>query len=853
MKNKVTRAEFLKAGGAVSAALVAGTALGTTKAAGASQSSVEGRVEDLLSRMTLDEKIHMVHGEGSLEVAVGYVPPIERLGIPGFRLTDGPVGVRSKFDGTGEYSIGGPTTAFPATVAAAATWDRALVGEEGAAIASEAKAKDQDVLLGPALDIIRVPRGGRNFEYYSEDPYLTARMTVGYVRGAQSEGVIATAKHYAANNQEADRDFVSAEVPERALREIYLPGYEAAVKEAGVGSVMAAYNKVDGEYMTANERLLTEILKEEWGFGGYVVSDWGAIHGTVPAARAGTDLDMPGEDSSLAPSYFGEDLKRAVKKDKVSEDTLDDKVRRILRQMALFGVLDGDRKGGSGKVNTPAHQSLARRIAAEGTVLLKREDATLPLDGRKIGSIAVIGYELDTAKSGGGSARVFPPYTVSPLEAIQRRARPAGVRVEVQGTEVVPPSALGPSGGGDENGLRAEYFDNPDAYDDGFSGQPDLTRVDDSIDFEWKRSPGRGISGTRFAARWSGKLDAPESGVYGFVLTSFNASRLYLDGDLLVEDPGDFDGAYTVAARAELDAGKHDLRVEFQSINEAPSLQMRWFTPQHVSRAAGLARDSDAALVFAGNHSRESEDLGSLALPGNQDEIIEAVADSQGRTAVVLRTAGPVLMPWVEKVPNLLESWFGGQEEGNAIAAVLFGETNPSGKLPVTFGRREEDYPANTKRRYPGVDGEAEYSEGVFVGYRHFDQEGIEPLFPFGHGLSYTTFSYHNLRITPGPTTAGAGRRVSLEVTNTGSRSGSEVVQLYLGFPGSADEPPRQLKGFEKVDLRPGQTERVIFRLGERDLSYWDTGTHDWVVPGGGYRVMVGGSSRDIRLEDGFA
>jgi beta-glucosidase len=661
--------------------------------------------------MTLGEKVQMVHGAQPFEIASGYVPPVSGLGIPELQLADGPVGIRFQ----------GPATAFPATIALAASWDRDLAREEGGALGREAKAKDQDVLLAPALNLDRVPVNGRTFEYYSEDPYLTSRMVVESVRGIQSEGTIATAKHYVANNQEVGRGQISANVSQRALREIYLPGFEAAVREANVGCVMAAYNKVNGTYCTQNEQLLTDTLKHEWGFEGFVVSDWDATHSTVLAANAGLDLEMPTGE------YFGDRLRQAVLDSEVSMATLDDKVRRILRQMVLSGALDDRKKGGPGEANTPRHQALARRIAAEGTVLLKRRDSTLPLDRQELSSIAVIGPRADAAKvGGGGSSEVIPPYSVSPLDGIRERAG---------------------------SGISVEY-----------------------------------------------------------------------------------------AAREEDGQDPVDLAVE-------------------------LAWRSDVAIVIATDDSTEGADRDSLELPGRQNELISAVASVNDRTVVVLRTGGPVLMPWIDEVPNVLEAWYPGMEEGNALASVLFGDVNPSGKLPVTFGIRPEDYPANTQEQYPGVNGIVDYSEGIFVGYRHFDQQGIEPLFAFGHGLSYTSFDYRNLSLrikqaSREQTVSGNGStrpsslniEVNVEIQNVGPRKGAEVVQLYLHAPGkAAPMPPKQLRGFQKVFFEPGQTERVSFHLDERALSYWDTDTHDWVVQGGTYGVMVGSSSRDIRLRDSFS
>ena len=843
MRNKVTRREFLKVGGAVSIALLAGPAVlgacGRPSTAPEPERTVEERVEALLGRMTLDEKIQTVHGVERYDIATGYVPPIERLDFPGLQLTDGPVGVKFL----------APATAFPATIALAATWDRSLAREEGAAFGREAKTKGHDVLLAPALNIDRVPVGGRTFEYYSEDPYLNSRMLVESIGGIQSEGIIATAKHYAANNQEANRMTIDARISERALREIYLPGFEAAVKEAGVGSVMTAYNKVNGTYCSENGQLLTEILKDEWGFEGFVVSDWGATRSTVRAVNAGLDLEMP------SGRFFGEALRRAIEGGEVDVATLDEKVRRILRQMAVSGALDGRKKGTSGEANTPRHQALAREIAANGIVLLKRRGPTLPLDPRETGSIAVIGVGAAAAKvGGGGSSQVEPPYSVSILDGILRRPG-SEISVEYASGEEgelspVPSSFLAPSGSHiGEIGLRGEYFDNAR-----FAGRPAAVRIDEEI--------GSGPSGRwlpreidrdgEFSVRWTGTLTVPTTGPYTLALTGRGgSSRLYLDDEFVMDGGGE-----RKPYDARLESGQsYRVRIEYSGSARDASVVLDWRTPDGRDPVE-LARQSDVAIVVATDDSTEGVDRNGLELPGGQDELISAVAAANDRTVVVLRTGGPVLMPWIEEVPNVIEAWYLGMEEGNAVASVLFGDVNPSGKLPVTFGRRPEDYPASTQERYPGVDGTAEYSEDVFVGYRHFDEQGIEPLFPFGHGLSYTSFGYDEDRpivVDGSAHSSDLGVEVSAQIRNTGPREGAEVVQLYLSAPEtSVPMPPRQLKGFQKVFLRPGQSQRVSFSLDRRALSYWDTDANDWVLQDGTYRVMLGSSSRDIRLQFSF-
>jgi beta-glucosidase len=670
-----------------------------------SDSAIRQKVDALIAQMTLDEKIQMVHGE-RLTGFIGYVPAIPRLGIPELTLTDGPAGIRH-----------GPGTALPAPVALAASWDRALAESYGTAMGAEAKAKGQNILLAPMINIVRVPEGGRNFETFGEDPYLTAQIATADIKGIQSQGVIAEAKHYAANNQEKQRLTVSAEVDERTLREIYLPAFEGAVKEAKVASVMAAYNKVNGTYSSENTHLLIDILKEEWGFEGFVVSDWGATHSTVAAANNGLDMEMP------TGQFFGAKLSEAVKAGQVSEATINDKVRRILRMMLRFGFFD--RPPATGPIDYNAQAQLGRRVAEAGVVLLKNEGNLLPLDLNGVKSIAIIGPYADRATSGGGgSARMSPLYTISPLGAITQRV-------------------------GKKAAIRFVRF-----------------------------VPGTDLS----------KNDSPTTGA------------------ALIAD------------------------------------------------TAKIARSCDLAIVFARDFETEGDDRAGIGLPEEQDLMIAAVLGANKRTIVVLNTGSIVLMnEWVDSAPAIIQTWYSGQDDGNVIADVLFGVVNPSGKLPLTFPRARPDVAVSTPEQYPGVSGKGRYSEGVFIGYRHFDKRGIDPLFPFGHGLSYTTFAYSNLKLSRTQIKAGEPLNVELLVKNTGRRLGAEVVQLYIqDVEASVERPVKELKGFAKVLLKPGQSQPVKFVLDDRSLAFYDTVGKKWRVEPGQFKVLVGSSSRDIRLSTSF-
>ncbi|WP_376796432.1 glycoside hydrolase family 3 C-terminal domain-containing protein [Thermogemmatispora sp.] len=807
--------------------------------------SPDRRADLLLAQMTLDEKIAMLHGWSGGSY-VGYIPANARLGIPALGLEDGPAGVADGMTGV---------TAFPAPEALAASWDPTLARLYGQALGSEEWGKGANVALAPTVNILRNPQWGRSFETLGEDPYLTGTLASADIQGIQSQHVIATVKHYAANNQEYHRTTVSANVDERTLHEIYLPAFEAAVRQGGVGAVMCSYNKVNSVYACENPYLLSTTLKGTFDFPGFVMSDWGATHSTVPAITAGLDMEMP--DST----YFGSALKQAVLDGQVSMATIDEAVHRILRSMFAIGLFDYPTTGSpSATVTNAQHAQLARQAAEAGTVLLKNSGQLLPLDASKLHSIAVIGPDASVAPqaTGGGSAHVIPPYVVTPLQGISERAG-SGVTVRyAQGittTGTLPPieaQYLQPPSG-DGQGLQGEYFSNMT-----LSGSPVLTRLDSQINFDWNgQSPGPGVPATQWSARWTGRLTPPVSGTYTFSLTSDDGSRLYLNNQLLIDNWRD-QATTTETATVQLTAGQsYAIRVEYYQNGGASNLALGWSIPGQenalLNQAVELARSSDVAIVFVNDVESEGSDRSSLELPGAQDQLIAAVAQANPHTIVVLNTGGPVLMPWVDQVPALLEAWYPGQEDGNAIAAVLFGDVNPSGKLPMTFPRSASDLPASTPAQYPGLNDQADYSEGVFVGYRYYDARGITPLFPFGYGLSYTTFRYSHLRVSPTQADYRSRISVDLDVTNTGRRAGAEVVQLYLGIPSTnVAEPPRQLKGFQKVFLQPGQTRHVHFELAPRDLSYWDVQAHGWVVQDGRYSVQVGSSSRDIRLQASF-
>jgi len=699
---------------------------------------VEERVSDLLSRMTVQERAAMLSGSGWMESQ-----PNERLGIPAIKMADGPIGVRSwagPSASTNTSTAKGLATSFPAGIAMAATWDVDLVERQAHVIAQETKALGRDMILAPTVNINRTPLWGRNFEGYGEDPWLTSRMAVAYIKAVQSEKVIASVKHFAANNQEFERHRIDEKIDERTLHEIYFPAFKAAVQEAGVWAVMSAYNKVNGAWAAENPMLLTDTLQNLWGFKGFVISDWGSTYSIGPTVSAGMNLEMPGgepmrtwlarpdskKNGNDGGQLVAERVLAAVADGKLQQQAIDDSVRRILRVMFTAGLFEAARSGG-GEVDTPEQRAVARQAATESIVLLKNEQGVLPLDPKKIRSLAVIGPSAAIARTGGGgSSLVRPLYAVSALDGIKEAAG-AGIRVD---------------------------------YSLGVSMQG--------------------------------------------------------------EDPA-----------AETTVERTRLRDE----------------------AVALARRADAAIIVVGNSSRlESEgfDRPTMDLPAGQDELIEAVAAVNKKTVVVLVAGSPVTMTkWIGRVPVILEAWYGGQEAGHAIGDIAFGVQNPSGKLPVTFPKQLADSPSHGF--YPGENLHTTYGEGIYVGYRGFDKKAVEPLFPFGYGLSYTRFDYTSLSVTPAKVAADGSIKVSLRVRNRGTRAGAEIVQLYVrDVKSSVDRPIKELKGFRRVMLAPGETRDISFSLDRQALSFYSTASHGWVAEPGEFEVWIGASSRDIRLKGAF-
>lgn len=696
---------------------------------------IEKRVEDALSRMTLEEKVAILHAQSKFSSA-----GVPRLGIPEVWCTDGPHGIRPEvlWD---EWDQAGWTndscTAFPALTCLAATWNPEMSALYGKSIGEEARYREKDILLGPGVNIYRTPLNGRNFEYMGEDPYLSSRMVVPYIEEVQKNGVAACVKHFALNNQEAHRHGIDVEVDDRALNEIYLPAFKAAVQEGGAWAVMGAYNKYKGEHCCHNRYLLNDILKRDWAFDGVVVSDWGGTHDTKQAAENGLDMEFGswtdglswGASNAYDNYYLAAPYLDMLRKGEASTATLDDKARRVLR--LIFRTAMNTRKP-FGSLNSPEHLAAARRIAGEGMVLLKNEGGVLPIDLGRAKTIAVVGENaIKMMTVGGGSSSLKVRHEYTPLEGI--RAAAAG---------------------------KAEVI-----YERGYVG--DVT--------------------------------------------------------------GDYNGVKTG-----------------QDLSESRS------EAQLIADAAAAARKADAVIFVGGlnksNHQDcEGDDRLQYGLPYAQDKVIGALAEANPNLAVVIVSGNAVAMPWIDRVPAVLEAWFSGSEAGNALADVVFGAVNPSGKLPFTFPVRLEDNGAHALGEYPGAD-KVKYNESIFVGYRWHDKEQLKPLFAFGHGLSYTAFAVGNVKADRTTLAPNGSIRISADVTNTGDRAGAEVVQLYIGDEQSSlPRPVKELKGFQKVSLNPGQTRTVTFEITLGMLQYYDDAKGAWVAEPGAFTAYVGAASDDIR------
>jgi len=893
---------------------------------------VQARVQALLASMTLEEKIELVTGDLNHEFGF-YSAPIERVGIPALAMADGPPGVRINNGAV----HGGKATALPAPIALAATWNVDLARRYGHVLGHEARASGHNVFLGPAVDIARVPVGGRQFESSGEDPLVNSRIAGAQIDAIQSHEVLACLKHYAVNNQEYERSSVDVAVDERTLRELYLRPFEVVCQTSGVASMMGAFNRVNGAYACEHATLLTKVLREEWGFRGWVMSDYGATHSTVPSALAGLDQEQP------SGVFYAEALRRAVEGGDVARATLDEMCARILRTVIGLGAFD--RPLEISDMHLAEHREVALAVAEQAVVLLKNDGALLPRDAQGVRRAVVIGCDADSAATaGGGSGKIKPAFEASLLEGIRQRLGP-DVQVDycqgndpvsaadlLPGNESIPSCFLRAEDVSGTSGLRAEFWTNTD-----FVGDPFTRRLmpQAALNLGFFNFPGFGAASPRvpplpfeltgrISVRFSGRIVVPVDGEYRLSVTLLGSAKIWLDDQLVLDfryhgpgrsggggaasgawagfaadddvrvpragdedQPADqraADVGLTAAALApplpltagsggeagpppdmtsfglRLDnrAGGHRLRIDYAA--DAPAqghltgaqFRLGWVPPQGVvsrliEEAVAQARGADLAVVAVRCYESEHMDRPDLQLPNGQAALIRAVAAANPNTVVVTMSGGPIeTVSWEQDVRAILHAWYLGQEQGRALAGLLFGDTVPSGKLPLTFPRSDVEGLFHSAAQYPGIDGRVVYEEGTRVGYRGFDARGMEPRFAFGHGLSYTTFEYGELEMVA----AEGVLTVSCTIANSGSRAGMETAQLYVGL--SADgAAPRQLIDWHKLALEPGERRRIAFRIDpgsiERPFSTWHDG--QWRVARGPATLFVGASSRDIRLE----
>jgi len=818
---------------------VAAWADGPTARQKISPAEIDRRVDALLAKLTLAQKITLIAGEDGM-----FTHAMPEIGLPRLKMSDGPMGVRTW----------GPTTGYAAGIGLAASWDVNLARQIGGSLGRDARARGVNFLLGPGVNIYRAPMNGRNFEYFGEDPYLAGQIAAHYILGVQSQDVVATVKHFDANNAEYDRHRVNSIIDERTLREIYLPAFEAAVKDGHVGAVMDSYNLVNGEHATQNNFLNNGVLKKDWGFRGLLMSDWGATYDGVAAANAGLDLEMPSAQYMNAKT-----LLPAIKAGKVSLATIDDKVRRLLRLAVEFGFINHDQQDLSIPLYSQQSRAVALHSAEESMVLLKNEGRLLPLAMSHVHSIAVIGPDAYPAQaSAGGSAHVTAFAPVSFMTGLSDALAPATKVYWNRGVREFPSifeaSRFFTDKKGAHFGLQQEEFSNPD-----FAGQPDRVSIVPNVN-HWSSDQVALASQTESSVRWTGYYIPKTSGAQAFITAAsgLDSYRLYVNDRLVLKvGPGE---GQPQAADLDLPAGQpaavrldylpqgHNIRAAF---GVAPSEEL---IEPDVKKVAALADVVVLSVGFDPITEGEGQDRTYRLSPG-QDELIKAVLAANPRTIVVLTAGGSVdTSQWIGRVPVLLQSWYGGSEAGRALAKVLTGQVNPSGKLPFTWWRRVEDNP--TYKNYYEEPGsrDVKYQEGVFVGYRAYGRPGqAAPLFPFGYGLSYTRFAFSHLSVMPREAGPKGPMTVRFDVENTGQRAGAEVAEVYVGDPSATvPRPAKELKGFARVMLTPGEIAHVSVTLNRRALAYWSAKSEGWMVDPGKFVVYVGDSSEHLPLQAEF-
>ena len=775
------------------------------------------RAASLVSQMTLDEKLEYIGGYDGF-----YIRTVPRLGIPAIRMADGPQCVRNDTH----------STLYPCGIALASTWDRNLARAYGRSLGRDCRARGVHIVLGPGVNIYRSPLCGRNFEYYGEDPYLASETAAEYIRGVQGEGVMATIKHFCGNNQEYDRHHVSSDIDERTLHEIYLPAFRKAVEDAEVGAVMSSYNLVNGQHMTENRNLAIGVLREQWGFEGIFMSDWDATYSVAGPVNNGLDLEMPGARYSNPAN-----LKKLLATGVITEETIDEKCQHSLQTLIAFNFLE----------RNPESNATALEVARNSMVLLKN-DGLLPF-GHRTRRVVVLGPNAVKLPMGGGSGEGSPFEYISVTEGL---AAEKGLRVECltpRGTTALAASGrfFTPDG---EPGLRCEFYANRD-----LQGPSVVTTTHPEVDFFWEGAPAEGLPADHFSARWTGEFRPVRSERAIFTVSGDDGYRLFVDGREVLEHWSDH-GVSTKTATLDVEAGRrYAIRLEFYDNIRTAEVKLQYAGYSPAEHAKTIA-SADAVVYCAGfDQTSESENSDrTFALPAGQADEIASVASLNPNVAVVVNAGGGVdFTPFADRVRAVLLAWYPGQEGGRALADILTGRTNPSGRLPISIERRVEENPAFGSY-YPNVflfqDSplrRISYDEGVFVGYRGHDRNGTELMYPFGYGLSYTTFEYGDLELTP----AGDGWRVSFSVKNTGKRAGTETPQVYVGdCAASVPRPEKELKGYERITLAPGERKRVEIALDSDAFAYYDMNRHDLRLEPGEFTISVGASSRDIRLKD---
>lgn len=793
---------------------------------------------DIVRALTIAEKAALTSGE-----SMWFMQGIERLGVPGLKVTDGPNGAR----GAGIFGLGKTSACFPCGSALGATWNPALVERIGVALGQESKTKSCSVLLAPTVNLHRSPLYGRNFECYSEDPFLSARMAVAYIRGVQSERVACVIKHFVGNDAEFERMTINSVIDERTLRELYLPPFEAAVKEAGVWGVMTAYNRLNGTFCTANGWLLRDLLREEWGFDGIVMTDWFSAVDTVESSKAGLDVEMPGP-----PRFFGPALAAAVDTGDVDPGLVDAQAARILQLIERVGGLEGPIVDHESEVDLPEHRQIIRRAATEAIVLLKNDGDLLPLASGK--KVALIGHNAGRLQLyGGGSAQLQPHYRIDLPDSLRAALGPGstveyspGVWVGKFLSTIEAPNLQSPDGGA---GMRVEYLDA-----DGAVNRTETVSRSEFLDF----APNP--NGSLIRARASAIFNADIAGIYQLSLYQVGKTRVSVDGKVVIDGidaplpPGEsYFGFGSIEAIEDLvlSAGQHQIHIDYLGegapMFRAARVGLRPPLPADMLEAAvKSARAADIAIVVVGNNEdfeSEGVDRPDMNLPCGQDELILRVAQANPNTVVVINAASPVTMDWDASVPAILQCWFGGQELANALADVISGAVNPSGRLPTTIPLRIEHSPSFGN--FPGESGEIRYGEGLLMGYRHFDTRQLPARYHFGHGLSYTTFQIGNPGICS--QRPGGCLRVEVDVTNSGDRRGAQVIQAYVEPPaGPVFRPRRELGAFARIELGPGETGAVELEFNDRSFSFWDPGTRGWTLHCGQHQIHIGSAIDSI-------